>query len=110
MLNINNHYYAENNEEFCSQLFDKELPRFEGTYEKMKDGIKLFNEKGELFAFIVNNGCGKNFFVTASMHDGNIFYMYSLNELGEKRLGMESLGFTAGIELAESIVKKVYEE
>lgn len=120
MININNKYYAKNNAEFVSQLFDKSLPRFEGTYKVLKGGIKLFNEKGELFAFIVNNKYKENFFVSASIQNGKPWYSSGLNLVDEAKLGFcedsgngtytRLVSYSDEKAMAESVCKQVYGE
>lgn len=108
MLTINGHKYAKNDREFADTLFHKNGTAY-GYYKKHKGGVLLMNMQKEPFAFIVNNKHNEQFFVSCrKTESGKIRYMFSTSSADDKFLGLDSLGYIAGIELAQDIIKQVY--
>lgn len=76
-------------------------------YKKHKKGVLLFNN-AEPFAFVVNNKHNEQFIVSVSSSNGAIRYMFSTSSLDDKLLGLDKISYSAGIELAKSIINQVY--
>lgn len=74
-----------------------------GYYKRAKNKILFYNDKRELFTAAISN---KEFsgFVNARESNGRIFYQYSIGNAQAARLGIEKLGYIAGIDLAGSLV------
>jgi len=101
--------FAANNKEIINTLFTGNSTP-DGTYKKLKGGIKLFNLQGELFAFIVDKD-NEQFFVSARTvkHNGRnrTRYQFALSSLDEKYLGLSDYGYMAEIECAKHAIKQV---
>lgn len=107
MLTINGKQYAANDKEFTASLFNAGGTAY-GYYKVKKNGILLMDMQKNPFAFVVNNKHNEQFFVSARKHeDGKIHYMYSTTAKDEAILGLDKLGYIAGIELAQHVIKQV---
>ncbi len=81
-----------------------------GYYEQKPNGVLLRDLKKEPFAFIVGNKHNEYFFVSCSQTSEGIRYMFSTSSLDEQGLGLDQVGYAAGKELAEKIVKQVRQQ
>jgi hypothetical protein len=81
-----------------------------GYYKARKYGVLLMDSEGKPFAFVVNNRHNEQFFVSCvRLADGRIRYMHSTTAPDEEILGLDKLGYMAGIELAQKVIKQVKE-
>ena len=104
MITINGKKYAKNDAEFIDTLFQGGGTAH-GFYKTGKNGIKLFDHKKNLFAFVVNNRHNEQFFVDASIKpDGKSHYMFGTSSLTEKILGITGCGQAR--ELAQEVIRQ----
>lgn len=101
MIEFNGKKYAKNDAEFVGSLFDAG-GTCNGFYKRVKNGIRLFDMKHNLAAFIVDRPSEK-FIVTAHMQDGKPRYMFGTGSYTEKWLGIESLGMQATFDAINAI-------
>ena len=60
-----------------------------------QNGTKLYQDNGELFAYVVHNPRQGYFAVSAGIHNGKPFYMYSTTTEAENLLGLSGMGMSA---------------
>lgn len=106
MLILNKQKYAKNNSEMLDSLFNPNGTCC-GTYEHTQNGTKLFNLKGELFAYLVHNGKQGYFAVTAYNDNGKVRYMFALCSSDEKYLGFDGLTMSQEEEIIKSAIKSL---
>lgn len=107
MLTINGKQYAASDKEFTASLFKPNGTAY-GYYKARKNGVLLMDMQKEPFAFVVNNRHGEQFFVSClKREDGRIVYFHSTTERANQVLGLDKLGYMAGIELAQHVIKQV---
>lgn len=104
MIIFNGVKFASNEKEFVNSLFDSDGTCY-GYYKKLKKGIRLLDHNKNIFAFIVNNGYGERFIVSASNTEKGIRYMYSTTTETDKLLGLDKLGYRQKIEECEKILR-----
>ncbi|WP_323601137.1 hypothetical protein [Pseudomonas putida] len=75
-----------------------------GFYKRLSTGIRFFDLEGALFACLVTNRQGENFFVTATDHGTGQRYMHSTCSITEAKLGIQGMGYMAKKELEQRIV------
>ena len=106
MITINGKLYAANDKEFISTLFQTGGTAY-GYYKVKKNGILLMDMQKIPFAFVVNNKHGEQFFVSCiKQEDGRIRYFYSTTGRDETILGLDKLGYMAGLELARNVINQ----
>lgn len=106
MINFNGVKFAKNDKEFTASLFSGGSTCY-GYYKKTKRGIQLMDMSKKLFAFIVNNGRGERFIVSASrMDNGRIRYMFSTTTKDDKLLGLKELGYKGTVEECARILNE----
>ena len=59
-----------------------------GYYKILKGRIHFFKPNGNIFAAFIMNKYNENFLVSATLCDGNVFYMSALSTVTEKELGL----------------------
>lgn len=106
MLTINGKQYAANDKEFTASLFNANGTAY-GFYKAKKNGVLLMDMQKTPFAFVVNNRHNEQFFVSCGTREGRIFYLHSTTAKDEEILGLDKLGYIAGIELAQHVIKQV---
>ena len=106
MLTINGKQYAATDAEFTASLFNAGGTAY-GYYKAKKTGVLLMDMQKMPFAFVVNNRHGEQFFVSARPEGNKIRYMFSTTAQDEATLGLDKLGYGAGIELAQAVIKQV---
>ena len=104
MIIFNGNKFAKNDKELTDSLFDSNGTCI-GFYKKTKRGIQLMNMQKELMAFIVDNGYGERFVVSARRIKNKIHYMYSTSSIEDKYLGLDKIGYRQQIEECEKIFK-----
>jgi hypothetical protein len=107
MILFNGVKFASNDKEFNQSLFEKSGTCY-GYYKKLKRGIRLFDHNKQIFAFIVNNGYGERFIVSATNTDHGIRCMHSTDSITDKLLGLDQVGYRQKIEECERIIKEEY--
>ncbi|ARL04371.1 hypothetical protein [Burkholderia pseudomallei] len=78
-----------------------------GSYELARNGVLLRDMQGEPFVLIVGNKHNEYFFVSCRQTGEGIRYLHSTSTPDERRLGLDSLGYSATGELAEKLVRAV---
>lgn len=105
MIEFNGVKFAKNNKELVESLFHAGGTA-SGTYKHTARGTKLYKGNGELFAYVVHNDKQGYFVVSASLHNAKPFYMYGMNSLDAKYLGLDSLGYMAQYDAVKSFAKQ----
>lgn len=90
MFVFNGKKYALNDAEFVDTLFDADGTA-NGFYKRVRNGVKLYDMRHNLEAFIVANPRQGYFVVSASKHGKRELYMHGLCSLTEKWLGVQDL-------------------
>lgn len=101
MININGNKFAKNEKELIDTLFNSRQTAM-GTYKKKNGGAMFFNLKKEPWFFLTKD----KFFVSCTRHEGKIWYMYALDSLDERKLGLKS--YSDEIKTANRIHKEIY--
>lgn len=102
MLTINGRKFAKNDNEFLGSLFDA-AGTCSGFYKMVRGGCRLYNMQKDLFAFVVNNKHGEQFFVSAHMFDGKPRYMHALTDKDSALLGFGVMTYRQQREAAEAL-------
>lgn len=106
MIIFNGVKFAKNEKELTESLFSKD-GTCSGYYKVTKRGIQIMDLQNNIIAFIVNNGYGERFIVSASRCDnGRIRYMFSTCHKVEKLLSLEELGYRGTIRECERVLKE----
>lgn len=106
MITFNGVKFAKNNKEMTDSLF-QQGGTCAGFYKVTKRGIQLTDLQRNIIAFIVNNGYGERFIVSATrMDNGRIRYMFSTCSNVDKLLNLEALGYMGTIKECERIIKE----
>lgn len=108
MILFNGVKFASSDKEFVNSLFD-ESGTCCGYYKKLKRGIKLLDHNKQIFAFIVNNGYGERFIVSATNTDKGIRYIHSTDSITDKLLGLDKIGYKQKIQECERIIQEEYQ-
>jgi len=111
MIEINGNKFAKNDNEFTDSLFHPG-GTCKGYYKIHKKNIVFLNMQKEPFACLVNNRFNEQFFVSCYVEKQNnrnvSRFMFGLNSLDEKTLGLENSGWIESHKIAERIVKELY--
>ena len=91
MIIFNGFKFAKNDQEFAESLFSANGTAF-GFYKKTHNGVKLYLQNHELFAFIKFEG-NTAFIVSASECEGKTVFMFSTTTLTDKRLKIDGVAF-----------------
>ena len=79
-----------------------------GYFHKLpKRGIRFYNMQDEPILFLVNNKHGERFFVSCYMFGKDMYYMNAVSTTTEKMLGLDSISYSEGIDLANDIFESV---
>ena len=95
--------YVSSNRELVNSLFTPiNGQTASGTFKVLSNGIRFYKANGEPFLFLVANQHSERFFVSCSLHNGQIRYQHSISSIDEKTLGLPESSF-ARYNLASSI-------
>jgi len=104
MIIFNGNKFAKNDNEFTSSLFESGGTCV-GFYKVTSRGIQLRDMQKNIIAFIVNNGHGERFIVSATrQNNGKIRYMFSTCNKVDKLLNLDKLGYMAKIKECERVI------
>lgn len=107
MINFNGVKFAKNDKEFTSSLFETGGTCV-GFYKATERGVQLMDSHKSIIAFIVNNGYGERFIVSATRIDnGRIRYMFSTCHRVDRLLSLEGLGYRGTVDECERILKQL---
>ena len=107
MIVFNGVKFAKNDKEMTDSLFSNG-GTCAGYYKVTKRGIQILDLQRNIIAFIVNNGYGERFIVSAIRCDnGRIRYMFSTCSKVDRLLFLEELGYKGTIEECERVLKEV---
>ena len=106
ILNINGAKFARNDSVLAKTLFDDDGTAC-GLFKIRKRGIEFMKPGGDLFAFLVANRHGEQFFVSAFKTDGKKRYMCSTTSEVDRILNLSGLGYRDQIELARKTWESV---
>ena len=108
MITFNGVKFAKNEKELTDSLFQSG-GTCAGFYKVTKKGVQLMDLSKALIAFIVNNGYGERFLVSANrLDDGRVRYLFSTCHKIDRLLLLEELGYKGTIQECERIIKGVF--
>lgn len=91
-------------------------PEISGFYKKMKHGVRFFDRNQILKFYLATEGYYRWLVTASRLNDGRIFYMFALNSLTAKWLGLDcdlkakAIGFSSAYDQRNQEAERVWAE